>query len=914
MSLTKLTTAQQTRILRRASDFSEIPTSTNQIAAFLEIIDTALNVDSKTQSSTAYNTIAEANEEQFKLKIQEWIEKNTEDVSSLVQSVLDIRRTAQTNVGSEKPNTAIGHQATVKGFRESFRGKSHEALYQLLCEYLSKKNHYARYTSIIQSSGTGKSRTAIELGKLVLEIYLCLAPEGSTVYPPPDVCLREWLLAKLTQKEVALRMQAYIYASLVVLRDHLSMVGVIETPTTSLEQFRRLAAKLHSEMTDEDPAPRQHFFDKVLTKAIQFENAVKTQQKLELEARQKQKEREARQKQEIQQEQKEQSEEPVQSAKNDTTPVISCDNMKPHHIRDAWQELEDLLHPAKDLDGHVLVVFVFDEARHLFNPKAKEEWSPWSELRRVMRALRDFPAFSIFLSTEAMFSDLSPPPDHDPSGRIQHLQLNTFQPFVGTGLDHFADPIAGDDSISLDEVVQDAHMVTLGRPMVATRYKCGDNDVRSMIVPFCAEKVVGCAIDSIPVPPKLSQSIAFACGASRLPLDFRADSLARKEEERQVKSHMRICLGTTAGGRHMVTTSPSEPMLAEGSIYALTKCGSSLADALCETLNSTLVDVGERGELLAALLLLLASDNSRMLACSETPQPPKPEPDGPPKKKARLEPYTTAGRSSTPVSEARPLSTLTAILTPKKRIISVVNFLTHLLPPGLAVPDMKPSRRMVGDQSPLLKDAFATGKIWFNHFIKVADFSVVTQDFLWGYLVRGAAIICANNMLAVDIIIPVLINSDMLSPRNVTCILIQVKNDGNFQTTRDHLFVAMDPYDLRIFGEDTNPLPVIRMVFALASHPRHSCLLKTPNHHGRLSSNCKNQHAFYDIWVGGCGPESFGVIEPSQAGTFMDLLKRSQEGYLRELLKNKTIANMYPGGGASVAHWENFIKVAVTKD
>ena len=75
---------------------------------------------------------------------------------------------------------------------------------------------------------------------------------------------------------------------------------------------------------------------------------------------------------------------------------------------------------------------------------------------------------------------------------------------------------------------------------------------------------------------------------------------------------MRMCLTATAGFRTMVTISPSEPLLAEAS-WMVMKVGLGPKEApraLLKHINESYLNAGVRGEVVAALLLLLARDEA----------------------------------------------------------------------------------------------------------------------------------------------------------------------------------------------------------------------------------------------------------------------------------------------------------------
>jgi hypothetical protein len=57
-------------------------------------------------------------------------------------------------------------------------GNADDLLYDHLANYPKDEDQYARYTSIVQSSGMGKSRTIDEVSKKHLVVPLCLREES----------------------------------------------------------------------------------------------------------------------------------------------------------------------------------------------------------------------------------------------------------------------------------------------------------------------------------------------------------------------------------------------------------------------------------------------------------------------------------------------------------------------------------------------------------------------------------------------------------------------------------------------------------------------------------------------------------------------------------------------------------------
>lgn len=133
--------------------------------------------------------------------------------------------------------------------------------------------------------------------------------------------------------------------------------------------------------------------------------------------------------------------------------------------------------------------------------------------------------------------------------------------------------------------------------------------------------------------------------------------------------------------------------------------------------------------------------------------------------------------------------------------------------------------------------------MWFNHVIRTEDRNMINSNFLWMFLTRGAMISCPHHQEGVDIVLPVCLKNANLSPDNVTAILIQVKNAKQFKCKIDKtVFDGMDPRRVGLFDR-ISPMPVIRIVFALASE--EPAVLFPPPHE-------RTTHfTSFDIWCAG---------------------------------------------------------------
>ena len=107
-----------------------------------------------------------------------------------------------------------------------------------------------------------------------------------------------------------------------------------------------------------------------------------------------------------------------------------------------------------------------------------------------------------------------------------------------------------------------------------------------------------------------------------------------------------------------------------------------------------------------------------------------------------------------------------------------------------------------------LGDTFKNSKVYFNHFLKVHEQTLIGTKYLMGLMARGAAVLCANNQPGLDGLIPFLVNGDIIQPDNIgLTILFQVKNDAKFShIPKIELFDKMDPQSLGVFSDE---IPII---------------------------------------------------------------------------------------------------------
>lgn len=212
----------------------------------------------------------------------------------------------------------------------------------------------------------------------------------------------------------------------------------------------------------------------------------------------------------------------------------------------------------------------------------------------------------------------------------------------------------------------------------------------------------------------------------------------------------------------------------------------------------------------------------------------------------------------------------------KTHITPLTNFIQELIAPSTCneILHSKPTRaRTFKDTDKTLEATFHQSKMYFNHFVKLHDHKAINRGFLLALVVHGAAGICTDFQYRTDIIIPFLYQNTPLQWDDVLALFIQCKNDASYQATpQKHLFDMMDPYHIQFFNADEkNPVPVIHMVFALASSTPSVVALQNaeriqPSRQSAFKANFQaNKYTTFDIWCGKASQETFRPIKDDNA-------------------------------------------------
>ncbi len=303
-------------------------------------------------------------------------------------------------------------------------------------------------------------------------------------------------------------------------------------------------------------------------------------------------------------------------------------------------------------------------------------------------------------------------------------------------------------------------------------------------------------------------------------------------EERQVESHLRIYLKVERDNPMIATVASSEPLLSEASFALMQREGFSAPSALLNVLLSgCLIAKDDVGELLVMLLAVLARDAAvrKMNANIEWP------------------------------------SLLEQEYPEWNRVISVPAFLRELF---------------LSDDLEDIFSLFKDAKLHFNHFIKVHEADVLQPMSLTALLTRGTAItvFCGDKDESIHyMVIPIMLDSvsesSVVESGRLALICIRVAYDKRYQDDPNwDLCESMGEWFEE--KEGLGPVPVIRIVFALAS--------KTPMLR-YVSEELKTpegiQYKVHNIWCAGLSPDILPQVKEKEKDVWDALLRKSSMEY-----------------------------------
>ncbi|KAI9445343.1 hypothetical protein H4582DRAFT_910849 [Lactarius indigo] len=358
-------------------------------------------------------------------------------------------------------------QAVERSWTANFVGKGPlRALKKHVKEQMTRGKAYARYCSIVQSSGMGKSRLLDEFSKEHFLIPINLRPKDGEGFPPADDEVRDFLTSSRVYKNNNMGESSYMRACyflealFCIAAETITKIDAHYTPsegntkrTYRIKRFREIMSE--GQIMGSSGLRRVEFYHDVVNRA----------------------ERDIL------------SDERKQGNKSKSRDKSKPDNEHDKDLIAAVEELQNRVKDGSPSAEELLpdVFIVFDEA-HLLTVPFKHEGvqSHFVELCRALRILSDMSLFTFFLSTTGKISQFSPPRGRDASNRMNDGELITPKPFIYLGFDHLMkNHKIFDKYKTLKDVTSLDCIAHMGRPLWGTIYDHGDDEVRRGHAPFC---------------------------------------------------------------------------------------------------------------------------------------------------------------------------------------------------------------------------------------------------------------------------------------------------------------------------------------------------------------------------------------------------------------------------------------------
>ncbi|KAG6856553.1 hypothetical protein H0H87_003235 [Tephrocybe sp. NHM501043] len=662
---------------------------------------------------------------------------------------------------------------------------------------------YGNFCTIVQSSGMGKSRVVDEIGRKYLVISMNLRGEGTRGFPPPDNSLREFLTLDAMRK-TAMFYKTFLCALFRETLKYLKRFVGKETPTyTEIASVFRQRTMDHKSFKT---APgREAYFTRVIETAEQLERQNETLEPL-----------------------------------------------------DELQLLSDFLLDKQAPKEPMPAVFLaFDECHTLAATELCTGRSLYTELLSVLSKLREGSLFTLLLSTTGKISDYTPPPTYDLSGRIVARTYHVIPPFTDLGFDQMVDSKVN-DNLTIHDVSQIRFWAKLGRPMFGSRFRFHRN-CEIEILAFAIMKLLGGSTTVF------GDDQQFACLSRRLPVDFDTSQLAYHQAQKQVEGHLRVCLQVDPVVEGMVTVAPSEPLVSEAAARLMRD--KSYVRLLARILFSSRVNKGDCGEYIGMMLAIEARDHAvynLQVSMSSTD--------------VEMWDPKVAANKVIEVDESHKDIDFNFAHQPVDRTVyrnvSLYNlvftapcFLRKLF--SIDFSNALPSRSHDLHKDQTLSSLLASAKMNFNHFIKVHESAAIGRANGRFALARGAGLMCTNTQSGVDAVVYYTYGDGYLQENNIGAILMQFKDDPSITVTdMDDFFDLMDPIRLGILSDETsNPIPIVRIVFSLAS-AKSSILLRENDH-------SESKFTSFDIFCSGVSHRIFRHVLKGDEALWRALVKAS---------------------------------------
>ncbi|KAI6031017.1 hypothetical protein EDC04DRAFT_3065254 [Pisolithus marmoratus] len=464
-----------------------------------------------------------------------------------------------------EPRTASG--AAVLAWNCPYRGRNHVALLENI-NMMDREGSYSSAVSIIQSSGTGKSRMVHELADIVFTIPFNLRRSNQMEdYPPADMQVANYLCNPANFKNVQ-----HCEECVARFFYHLFSLVVEEVKRVFGTERRPPCEVAHRWRDHMQGTNRSQLYTQVVD-ACEKHDPIDSS--------------------------------PAASKSLDTSTKFV-------ELCAALTHLSDFPN-SKD----VKIILYFDEAHELCGevpgtsqPRKTLYDIVWSSLDHF----QDSAVFTIFLSTQSSISLLAPSANAARSSRQQNTKM---LPAPITELPFDCHPMfplqAG--QFKLEDLGQLSFLARFGRPLFWTMIEASsenNNTVISNALRLARKKLLNA--DNIHAQ-KHSNTAMLAILDQLVTIDYEPKrELVSGVEAEMVASHMRIVFSVPDHRVYIRSGYPSEPFLAEAAsrqMHHYLLKGNRVLDnrmirILALNLNTGLIDAGQRGEVVMRILLWMA--------------------------------------------------------------------------------------------------------------------------------------------------------------------------------------------------------------------------------------------------------------------------------------------------------------------
>ncbi|GJE94145.1 hypothetical protein PsYK624_103130 [Phanerochaete sordida] len=620
-------------------------------------------------------------------------------------------------------------ELTVAAWHSNLTGEYHLRLYEAI-QAIKKKfdpfvlapdAQYPNVLSVIQSSGTGKSRMAHELaGKIVtipLNVHHSVEGEGF-IYPPPDQAVSRYLtftsINRINEARVELRHRLFIYNVVAVAAEYLHAMHsnkIYMDHEALANDWRQYLAQSDDTIdTQVTPRPtrRESMYREAITRSLEQLKRLRDEQNEE---------------------------------RNFWT-KCRTQGLQP--------VLDEIKRRVPSVDHYVTLLFVVDGADRLADMTVPRSWDSGTTtaLDVFLSALQRFgltnPYFVITLSTDPRTGHAQnpPPPPARSDLPFDCIAQGEYLYVPGT--------------MTLDDAAVPTYMAQFGRPLFSQVAKSLHTNEsvdghEEWIARYALFKLTGhwSAKETTDEGPQVtrirpSRELTLAAMAMRGLLDFDfARESARTLVKTLITKHMLLVHSIPKHRQYTQCSAASEPILAHAAAMLLNDYGKVDVPAILDAaFEEGLLEERTRVMLVGRLLLTQAYDEAHQ-------------------------------RQGRPCMSPSPHSGINW-----SQKVPVLAFLDVLFAGAhhQSIHDCLPDNVGLSVGTHRLQDVFEKAYVRFTHFVHLGPADVLDSHFGAAALARGMAMQGSPSQARYDLAIPVLMRDDKIHPQDVTFILIQIRD------------------------------------------------------------------------------------------------------------------------------------------